>query len=83
MTVYYSAVNLENLLTALKSINRETNIKVYYDPDTWFFYLVPDGVLGLEVPDGARLISTGRPAAFYSVVCRILSLSQSEAAARP
>ncbi len=68
-------LTLEGLLLALNAMDPETNIRVYFEPDLWRFYILHDATLKIMVPADCVLISTGVPAAFYNAVCRVLSLT--------
>ena len=69
-------LSLEGLFLALHAMDPKTNIGVYFEPITWRFYILHDYTLRLMIPIDCFLVSTGRPAAFYSAVCRVLSLTK-------
>lgn len=57
----------------LASLDAGTHVRVYYDPNTWLFYILHDDTLKILVPDDAVLLSHGGPSEFYTSINRILT----------
>jgi len=69
-------LDLETLFKVFTAVKHDTIFRVYFNPDKWLFYLIGDGQLNLTIPENAELVSNGTALSFYSVVCRVLSLSK-------
>ena len=57
-------LSFEALLGALKALDSETLIRIYFEPETWRFYILHNAELTILVPQGSMLVSSGRPVNF-------------------
>jgi len=74
---YDKGLSLDEVIDRARHLDKNQDIKVYFDPTTWLFYILYDATLTILIPEGAYMLSYGPPGALLISICRALSTHQS------